>query len=154
MRQFAMFIAVLATAVAASAQFTADSQLHAERADGTEIVLPLQAEPGSGFIVEFVAPPSAVAAGKTAVDYKATFARFRNDLGTILNAKRSGKTAIDPEIRREFSIVFNGVAIDAPREVADQLRMLPYVKRVVSDAPMHALADSLNLTIINAPKVW
>jgi len=161
MRQSAIAIVVLAIAVSASAQFVADSQVRADRADGTEVVLPPAAEPSNGFIVEFVAPPVAAnAAAKTAIDYQATFTRFRNDFATILNAKRSskttvsGKTAMSAEIRREFSIVFNGVAIDATREVADQLRMLPYVKRVVADVPMHALADSLNLTIINAPKVW
>src|SRR5205807_6409520 len=137
MRQLAILVAVLAIAAAASAQITFDSQFHAERADGTEIVLPSQSEPASGFIVEFVAPPAATAAkiaGKTVIDYQATFSRFRNDLATILNAKRSGKTAVDVEIRREFFIVFNGVAIDAPREVVDQIRALPYVNRVVSDA--------------------
>jgi subtilisin family serine protease len=154
MRQFAIVIVVLAIAVAASAQFNADTQFHAERADGTEVVIPSQAEPGNGFIVEFVAPPAAKAAGKTAIDYKATFTRFRADLATILNAKRSGKTAVDAEVRREFSIVFNGVAIDAPREIIDQLRALPYVKRVDADAPMHALAEGANITLVNAPKVW
>jgi Subtilisin-like serine proteases len=157
MRQFAILVAVVAIAVAAQAQFTTDSQFHAERADGTEVVLPSQSEPASGFIVEFVAPPAATAAkiaGKTIIDYQATFTRFRNDLATILNAKRSGKTAVDAEIRREFSIVFNGVAIDAPRDVVDQIRALPYVKRVVSDAPMHALAEGASITLINAPKVW
>ncbi|HEX3577914.1 MAG TPA: S8 family serine peptidase [Thermoanaerobaculia bacterium] len=161
MRQFAIAIVVLASAVAASAQFTADSNVHAERADGTEIVLPSQVEPAGGFIVEFVAPPAAAnAAAKTAIDYQATFTRFRNDLTTILNARRSGKTAVsgktamDAQIRREYSIVFNGVALDAPREVIDQLRMLPYVKRIVADMQMHALADPANITLINAPKVW
>jgi subtilisin family serine protease len=155
MRQSAIVVAVLAIAISASAQVTADSQIRAERADGTEIVLPATAEPANGFIVEFVAPPMAAkAAGKTAIDYKATFTRFRNDFATILNAKRSGKTAIEAEVRREFFVVFNGAAIDAPPEAVDQIRMLPYVKRVVADVPMHAFADSANLTIINAPKVW
>jgi subtilisin family serine protease len=155
MRQSAILIVVFAIAVSGSAQFVADSQVRAERADGTEIVLPPGPEPSRGFIVEFVAPPIAAnAAGKTAIDYQAGFTRFRNDFATILNAKRSAKTAMEPEIRREFSVVFNGVAIDAPREAVAQLRMLPYVKRVVADVPMHALADSINLTIINAPKVW
>jgi len=161
MRQFAVAVAVLAVAVSASAQLTIDSQFRAERADGTEATFPSQSEPASGFIVEFVAPPAAAnVAGKTAVDYQATFTRFRNDLATILNAQRSGKTtvsgktAIDAEVRREFSVVFNGVAIDVPREIANQLRTLPYVKRVVSDTPMHALAEGANITLINAPKVW
>jgi subtilisin family serine protease len=156
MRQSAIFVVVLAIAISASAQFVADSQVRAERADGTEVVLPPGAEPSRGFIVEFVAPPIAAnAAAKTAIDYQAGFTRFRNDFANILNAKRSAKTALEPEIRREFFVVFNGVAIDAPREALDQIRALPYVKRVVADVPMHALADdSLNLTLINAPKVW
>ncbi|MEA2327175.1 MAG: minor extracellular serine protease Vpr, partial [Thermoanaerobaculia bacterium] len=154
MRQSAIVFAVFAIAISASAQFIADSQFHAERADGSEVVFPSQAEPGNGFIVEFVAPPAAKIAGKTAIDYKATFTRFRNDLATILNAKRSGKTAIDAEIRREFFIVFNGASIDAPRDVVNQLRALPYVKRIVADAPMHALAEGANITLVNAPKAW
>src|SRR3954471_7316685 len=153
MRQFAIVLVVVAVAVAASAQLVADQQLRAERADGTEVIIPSQSEPASGFIVEFVAPPAAAnVAAKTTIDYKATFTRFRTDLATILNAHRSGKTAVDAEIRREFSIVFNGVAIDAPRDVIDQVRTLPYVKRVVADMPMHALADGANITLINAPK--
>jgi subtilisin family serine protease len=155
MRQSAIVIVILAIAVSASAQFAADPQFRAERTDGTEVVLPPGAERGSGYIVEFVAPPVAAnAAAKMAIDYQATFTRFRNDFGTILNAKRSAKTAMAPEIRREYSVVFNGVAIDAPPEAVDQIRALPYVKRVVADLPMHALADSANLTVINAPKVW
>ncbi|HEV7570254.1 MAG TPA: S8 family serine peptidase [Thermoanaerobaculia bacterium] len=155
MRQSATVIVVFAIAISASAQFIADSHVRAERADGTEIVLPSGPEPSHGFIVEFVAPPVAAnAAAKTAIDYRATFTRFRNDFANILNAKRSAKTAMEPEIRREFSVVFNGVAIDAPREAIDQIRALPYVKRVVADVPMHALADGPNITLINAPKVW
>jgi subtilisin family serine protease len=155
MRRFAIVIAVFAIAISASAQFIADSNVRAERADGTEVILPPGAEPSHGFIVEFVAPPVAAnAAAKTAIDYQAGFTRFRNDFANILNAKRSAKTAMQPEIRREFSLVFNGVAIDAPREALDQIRALPYVKRVVADVPMHALSDSSNLTLINAPKVW
>ncbi|HEV7486024.1 MAG TPA: S8 family serine peptidase [Thermoanaerobaculia bacterium] len=155
MRRSAIVIVVFAIAISASAQFIADSNVRAERADGTEVILPPGAEPSRGFIVEFVAPPVAAnAAAKTAIDYQAGFTRFRNDFANILNAKRSAKTAIQPEIRREFSVVFNGVAIDAPREAIDPIRALPYVKRVVADAPMHALAEGANITIINAPKVW
>jgi subtilisin family serine protease len=155
MRRSAIVIVVFAIAVSASAQFIADSHVRAELADGTEIVLPPGPEPSRGFIVEFVAPPVAAnAAAKTAIDYQAGFTRFRNDFANILNAKRSAKTAMEPEIKREFSVVFNGVAIDAPREAIDQIRALPYVKRVVADVPMHALADGPNITLINAPKVW
>ncbi len=159
MRRFAVAAVVFAAAVSASAQFIADSQFHFERADGTEVAIPSQAETDGAttnrVIVEFVAPPAAIAAaGKTAIDYQATFTRFRNDLGTILNASRSGKTAIEVQIRRQYFVVFNGVAIDAPPDVAAQIRSLPYVKRVVADRLVHALADSANLTVIGAPKVW
>ncbi len=152
MRRFAVAVAVLAVTIAASAQF------RAERADGTEIAIPSSAEKTNGVIVEFIAPPAAIAAissGKTAVaDYQATFTRFRNDLGTILNAGRSGKTAIDVPIRRQYFVVFNGVALDVPPEIAAQIRTLPYVKRVVADGAVHALADSSNITLIRADKVW
>ena len=151
----AAVIAVAATA--ASAQTIPDQAFRAERADGTEITIPAMAESTNGVIVEFVAPPAVVAshsAFKTAIDYQATFTRFRNDLGTILNANRSGKTAIEVQIRREYFVVFNGVALDATPDVAAQIRALPYVKRVVADLSVHALADSANITVINAPKVW
>src|SRR5258706_8688515 len=155
MRRFAVAVAILAVTTAASAQF------RAERADGTEIEIPSSAEKTNGVIVEFIAPPAAIAAissGKTAVaDYPATFTRFRNDLGTIINSRRSGKTAIDvPPIRRQYFVVFNGVALDVPPDVAAQIRALPYVKRVVADGVVHALADNPlpNITLIRADKVW
>src|SRR5258706_5177441 len=153
MRRFAVAVAILAVTTAASAQF------RAERADGTEIEIPSSAEKTNGVIVEFIAPPAAIAAigsGKTAVaDYQATFTRFRNDLGTIINSRRSGKTAIDvPPIRRQYFVVFNGVALDVPPDIAAQIRALPYVKRVVADGAVHALADSGNITLIRADKVW
>jgi subtilisin family serine protease len=154
MRRFAVAVVVFAVAITAPAQF------RIENADGTETTIPSHSEASHGFIVEFVAPPAAIAAngaGKTAIaDYQATFARFRNDLGTILNAKRSGKTAVDVLIRRQYFVVFNGVALDVAPEVATQIRALPYVKRVVADGVVHALADSLlpNITLIRADKVW
>lgn len=151
MRRFAVAVAVLAVTIAASAQF------RAERADGTEIAIPSSSEKTNGVIVEFMAPPAAIAAissGKTAVaDYQSTFTRFRNDLGTILNARRSGKTATDVPIRRQYFVVFNGVALDVPPDIAVQIRALPYVKRVVADGTVHALADG-NITLIRADKVW
>lgn len=162
MRRFAVAVVVFAVAIAASAQSIADSQFHVERADGTEIAIPAMAERTNGVsigvIVEFVAPPVALAAsgaGKTAIaDYQATFTRFRNDLATILKGNRAGKSAIEAQIRREYFVVFNGVALDAPDEVMAQLRALPYVKRVVGDRAVHALADSANITVIGADKVW
>jgi len=138
MRRFAVAVVVLAVSLAASAQSIADSQFHVERADGTEIAIPSQSEATNGVIVEFVAPPVAVAAssaGKTAIaDYQAMFSRFRNDLSTILNGNRAGKSAIEAQIRREYFVVFNGVALDAPHDVIAQLRALPYVKRVAGKA--------------------
>ena len=147
MRRFAAAVVVLFAALAASAQTLGEPQFHPERSAKTSRV-----------IVEFVAPPAAVAAKsalKTAIDYQATFTRFRNDLGTIVNARRSGKTAIDvPPVRRQYFVVFNGVALDVPPDVASQIRALPYVKRVVADRTVHAFADSGNITLIRADKVW
>jgi subtilisin family serine protease len=157
MRRLVVTLVVFATAIAAAAQWSADNQLHFERADGTEVVISPQAEPAGGVIVEFIAPPIAVAAksaAKTAIDYQAGVTRFRNDLATIVNAKRAGKTAIDVQIREEYSVVFNGVALDAPGDVVEQLRALPYVKRVVNDRSVHALAEGASITVVNAPKVW
>jgi len=154
MRHFAVAVVVLAVAITSSAQF------RVENADGTETTLPSHTDKSHGFIVEFTAPPAAIAtnsAGKTAIaDYQAAFTRFRNDLGAILNANRSGKTAIDVPIRREYFVAFNGVALDVSAEVAAQIRELPYVKRVVADGVVHALADTIlpNVTLIRADKVW
>jgi len=152
MRRFAVAVSVLAVTTAASAQF------RVERADGTEIEIPSSAEKTNGVIVEFIAPPAAIAAissGKTALpDYQATFTRFRDDLGTILNSRRSGKSAIEVPIRRQYFVVFNGVALDVPPDIAAQIRALPYVKRVVADGAVNALADSGNITLIRADKVW
>ncbi|MEA2235939.1 MAG: minor extracellular serine protease Vpr [Thermoanaerobaculia bacterium] len=153
MRHFAMSVFVFAAASVAAAQFAPDAGLRVEMRDGTSIAVPRQAEETYGQIVEFVAPPAARSAGKSAVDYQATFARFRDDLGAILNANRAGKSAIVPEIRREYFVVFNGVAIDVPNEAIAQIRALPYVKRVESDRAVHAFA-STNIAAIGADKVW
>jgi len=154
MRQFAVAAVVLAVAISASAQF------RAENMDGTETTLPSYNAKSHGFIVEFTAPPAAIAAnsaGKTAIaGYQAAFARFRTDLEAILNANRSGKTAIDLPIRRQYFVAFNGVALDVSPEAAARIRDLPYVKRVVADGVVHALADIVqpNVTLIRADKVW
>jgi subtilisin family serine protease len=153
MHRFAVAFVVFAAAAAASAQFATGSGLRIEMRDGSEICVPQQAGETYGQIVEFVDPPAARSAGKRAVDYQATFARFRNDLGAILNANRAGKSAIAPEIRREYFVVFNGVAIDAPHELIAQIRALPYVKRVDGDRSVHAFA-STNIAVIGADKVW
>jgi subtilisin family serine protease len=153
MPRFAVALVAFAAAAAASAQFVPGSGLHIEMRDGTAIAVPQQAGETYGQIVEFVDPPAARSAGKGAVDYQATFARFRNDLGAILNANRAGKSAIAPEIRREYFVVFNGVAIDVPHELIAQIRALPYVKRVDSDRSVHAFA-STNIAVIGADKVW
>jgi subtilisin family serine protease len=153
MRRFAVAVIVIGIAVAAIAQTDSDPRLHIEMSDGSRIAVPQQFEPANGQIVEFVAPPAAISAGKTAVDYQATFTRFRNDLSAIVNAKRAAKTAIPPEIRREYFVVFNGAAIDVPQEVVAQIRALPYVKRVEADRTVHAFANT-NISVVGADKVW
>ena len=166
MRRFTVAVAVFAAAIAApmksTGQSIADSQFHVERADGTEIAVPALDERtngvSNGVIVEFIAPPAAIAArsaGKTGIeDYQATFTRFRNDLAAILNGNRAGKSAIEAHIRREYFVAFNGVALDVPQDAIAQLRALPYVKRVVADRAVHALAEGANITVIGASKVW
>jgi subtilisin family serine protease len=153
MRRFAVAVFVVAVAVAAGAQVDFDPRLQIEMRDGSRVAVPQQAEAANGQIVEFVAPPAAISAGKTAVDYQATFARFRNDLSAIVNAKRAAKSAITPEIRREYFVVFNGVAIDVPQELVAQIRALPYVKRVEADRAVHAFANA-NISLVGADKVW
>jgi subtilisin family serine protease len=153
MRRFAVAAFVVAVAVAARAQFDSDPRLRIEMCDGSTLAGPQQPETAHGQIVEFVAPPAAISAGKTAVDYKATFTRFRNDLSAIVNAKRAAKTAITPEIRREYFVVFNGAAIDVPQELVAQIRALPYVKRVEADRTVHAFANT-NISLVGADKVW
>lgn len=152
MRRFAVAVLVVGVAFGALAQVDSD-RLQIEMRDGSTIAVPQQWEASNGQIVEFVAPPAAISAGKTAVDYQATFTRFRNDLSAIVNAKRAAKSAIAPEIRREYFVVFNGAAIDVPQELVAQIRALPYVKRVDADRPVHAFA-SANISLVGADKVW
>lgn len=121
---------------------------------------PFRVEKTSGVIVEFKVPPITIAAksaGKTAIaSYQATFDRFRNDLGAIVNGNRAGKSAIDvaAQIKRQYFVVFNGVALDASPDVAARIRALPYVKRVVADRAVQAMAGNANITVIHADKVW
>ena len=154
MRQFAIAVVVLGIAVAASAQVSPISSFTRSGRTGRKSSFRRSRKRPADSSSNSSPLPGSERRGEDGHRLQSTFTRFRTDLATILNAKRSGKTAIDAEIRREFFIVFNGVAIDAPREVIEQVRMLPYVKRVVADMPMHALADGANITLINAPKVW
>ncbi|MEA2164866.1 MAG: hypothetical protein QOK37_2993 [Thermoanaerobaculia bacterium] len=156
MRRFAVVVAVYAFAVSGWAQVVPDQSMRIEMSDGTVTTLAPQFEPAGGVIVEFAAPPAVLNAGKSAIDYRATFSRFRNDLATIVNAGRAGKSALaTPEIRREYFVVFNGVALEgASAGVIAQIRALPYVKRVEADRAVHACANSANITIIGADKVW
>src|SRR5258706_130976 len=109
MRRFVFTVAVFAVAVAGWAQVIPDPVVRAERSDGTEPAFALPPETTGGVIVEYVAPPVTRSAGKTAINYRATFTRFRNDLVTIVNAGRAGKSALaPPEIHREYFVVLNG----------------------------------------------
>jgi subtilisin family serine protease len=157
MHRFAVAVLIVAVASGVLAQFVPDSRFHIEKSDGTEITFPSMTDDSSGTIIEFFAPPVAAtvhSAAKTAVDYQATFTRFRTDLETILNRNGSAKAAVDASIRRSYFVAFNGVAVDVPADAVAQIRLLPYVKRVASDRTMRALADGPNTSLIRADKVW
>src|SRR5947209_11937968 len=108
-------------------------QLRFSATDGSEHTQDL-APAAAGYIVEFRDPPLVLAAKSAAkrgmASYHATFVRFRADASAILNQGRAAKTAIQPDIRREYFETFNGVSISMPRAAMEKVRELPYVKRV------------------------
>lgn len=161
MRRLPAVAFAVAVTTSAFAQLTYDRDIHVELADGRDVAVPLGAqETTGGYIVEFVAPPAAIAsqlAGKATIDYAANLKRFRADL-TAIAQHRAGKAAIEqPEIRREYFVAFHGAAIaNVTADDVAQLRLLPYVRRIAADRVMHAYAaqPSANITKIGADKFW
>ena len=138
-----------------SAQFVADSQVRAERADGTEVIAAAAcgAEPRIHRRIRRAAGRGERRREDGASTTRPTFARFRNDLATILNAKRSGKTAIgagDPaRVLRSSSTASR---IDAPARGgrADSRAAVRETRRR-RRRRCTRWRTARNITIINAP---
>src|SRR5689334_2585041 len=93
-------------------------------------------------IVEFRDAPAALA--KTTIDYRATLTRFHTDLTSV--SRRA-------EVRREYSRVFNGAAVRAPRADLAAIARLPYVKAIHPDQEVHVMAGPATAQI-NADAFW
>jgi subtilisin family serine protease len=87
----------------------------------------------NGVIVEFHAP--ARAPGSPVRE------RFRRDLATMIYGKAAVAT-----IRREYSVVFPGAALDGDPAVLRAIEALPYVKAIHPDLPVRALATGASLS--------
>ncbi len=143
--------------VVALVAVSAFAQVRVEKADGTEELIPAVAPVTDDVIIEFRDAPLTVAtarAGKTALaDYRATFARFRGDLASIVSPARAGKSALAAEVRWEYYRVFNGVSARVPRTAIAAIERLPYVKKVHPDREVQAMAGAASGQI-GADKVW
>jgi subtilisin family serine protease len=141
------FLLTLLIAASAAAQ-TPVAHIHAE---GIDVDL---AAPSSeaAVIVEFQQPPLALRAAPLQ-SFRDTFARFRSDLGVLQSRRAEAKSAIEPVIDYEYYQVFDGAACHVPRALLDDLRLLPYVKRVHADRTVQAFDDAAN-TKIGADRVW
>src|SRR5581483_1807726 len=147
MRRLVFLLPFVSTAL--FAQWTRP-QVRVEAADGQAQVFAVPERPAAdgGVIVEFRDPPlcrrTAVSAKAARAEYEAAFRRFRSDIKTPSN------------ITHEYYELFNGVALTASAAEVESIRHLPYVKRVVPDLPVHALAATapVNVAKIRADEVW
>ena len=143
-----MWCRTLCAVLLSSSLFAQDAPtLRTTMRDGSSIETAVDLSADVDVIVELRDPPLAVQRLPLET-YQANFARLRRDA-----AFRQGKTAIEPEIHREFFEVFHGTAMRVPRAQLDAIRALPYVKRVHRDVPMRALTET-NIETVGAPKTW
>jgi subtilisin family serine protease len=82
---------------------------------------------------------------------------FRSDLEKI-EALKGGLSSTDSGsqatvIRYEYKTALNGVSIKTKQEIIDEIRNLPYVKRVDESRRVYALVDEA-ATVIGADQVW
>jgi len=132
--------AIFFVTTAAFAQVEYDNHIRLEKADGSEIAIPVRL-PSDDVIVEFRDEPVAIA---SASQHRATLARFRADLASV---------AASAEVRWEYSRVLHGVAMRVPRAAIPAIARLPYVRKVHEDRDMQAMAGAA-VDQIRAAQVW
>jgi hypothetical protein len=134
-----MWRRTLCAVLLSSSLFAQDAPtLRTTMRDGSSIETTVDLSADVDVIVEFRDPPLAVQRLPFET-YQANFARLRRDA-----AFRQGKTAIEPEIHRQYFEAFHGVAMRVPRAQLDAIRALPYVKRVHRDVTVQALTETNN----------
>src|SRR2546422_5257369 len=88
---------------------------------------------------------------------RADHGQFKSDLSkieaTLRSQSRAPFAAPVANIRYEYLMALNGVAITAERRVLDEISKLPYVESVDEDVEVKALDDSSN-ALIEAPMLW
>jgi subtilisin family serine protease len=168
--------ATLGTAILLSIVLPASAQRVVVGADGTTTTYPagvlviettssegplepIVYDPGeiANFIVVFAAPPLAIArteaAGKQSEIALAEAAvsrdheRFRQDLGRLSSSASKRAGGGESQIQRSFREVLNGVSVSARRDVAREIRALPYVAGVYDDHEMRVSDESSNRVI-------
>lgn len=78
----------------------------------------------------------------------------KNDTLTRLTDLRKGKRQLKPTtILKDYTKVFNGVALDIDDSEADELKKSPFVKNVYPDMEVKSQL-SQSVPLINADKVW
>lgn len=123
----------------------------------------LSLEEVRGYIVEFRTPPltvsgrramSAAARERLAAAQERERADFRADLSRLESAHNSRYSErVSSRVRSDYRIALNGSAITTHRLVAEEIKRLPYVKRIGEDREVRALDEESN-RLIQADRVW
>lgn len=79
--------------------------------------------------------------------------QFKSVIGEYGKRSSNGRLSATAMIRFEYREVFNGFAIEAPKELVEQIKTLSYVSAVLEDKTVKAY-DIISSEIINAPEVW
>lgn len=79
--------------------------------------------------------------------------QFKEELQQLVNRVPAGKSITETKIHLEYSTVFNGFAITTTRGLAEEIKKLATVNRVIDDNIVEAVDDPSN-AIIGADRVW
>ena len=107
------------------------------------------------YIVEFNETPVARLEPGTRLSTRSLsppFERLEADLARLSAGVRSSRSPA-PEITARFSLSLSGAGVRLPRDLVDDVRRLPYVRRVVPQPIVRALLHQ-SVPSIGAPEVW
>lgn len=79
--------------------------------------------------------------------------QFKSAISQFGRGSTGTRVSAQAKIHFEYREVFNGFAIEAPKELVEQIKTFSYVSAVLEDKTVRAY-DLISSEIINAPRVW
>ncbi|MBI3965554.1 MAG: S8 family serine peptidase, partial [Chloroflexi bacterium] len=110
----------------------------------------------TGFAATAVSASPTSGAGRSKLDLQSAAAtRYAAYLADKQAQFKAAITKVAPQaqVRREYSVVFNGVAVQAPGKQLKEIGRLPGVRGISIDRKFHELLDK-SVPLIRATEVW